>query len=245
MPVAKLELIQPYGEGLPLICVQGDQANVHIPHFLGPTRPFYAFLHRGQDGRRIQPDRVEIFAVQALKELKKVLPKGPYLLCGYSFGGIMAYEMAQQLIALGDEIPLLVLMDTYAPALHDEAMKEGRRFYEPLKASVMRRLIERKWARGGTISGKLRHFHIIDTYIHAVATYEAKPYPGKLTVFKAERSWGPADLGWRSLAQGGFDLETVHGDHTTMVHEPDVIDLVDQLRRRLEIVGPVGKDRVP
>ncbi|MBK8498106.1 MAG: hypothetical protein IPL52_04635 [Flavobacteriales bacterium] len=238
-------LIQPEGEGLPLFCVQGDQANRNIPRHLGPTRPFYAFRHQGGDGRRILLDRVETIAEHSILEMRAVRPRGPYLMCGYSFGGVIAYEMAQQLLAIGEEVPLLALFDTYAPSLHAEAVRHSFRFYEPVKAAVMRTLMERRWAKGSTVSGRLRHFHIIETYLNAVAKYTVLPYPGKLTVFKAEGSWGPVDLGWHAHARGGLDLQALPGDHNTIVNEPHVGVLAEELRHRLEFVEAAWTNAVP
>lgn len=242
---SNLVLIQPEGAGLPLFCVQGDQANRNIPRHLGPTRPFYAFQHQGGDGKRILLDRVETIAEHSIQEMRTVRPKGPYLLCGYSFGGVIAYEMAQQLAAEGEEVPLLALFDTYAPNLHSEALRHSTRFYAPMKAALMRRLLERRWAKAATVTGRLRHFHIIDTYLNAVAQYKVRPYPGKLTVFKAEGSWGPLDLGWHEHAEGGLDLQALPGDHYSIVIEPHVGVLAEELRHRLEFVEAAWTNAVP
>ena len=51
---ANLSLLQPEGPGLPLFCVHGNEASYFIPRHLGPTRPFFAFLHQGQEGDEIQ-----------------------------------------------------------------------------------------------------------------------------------------------------------------------------------------------
>lgn len=245
MPWTNLTLIQPAGSGIPVFCVQGDQANRSIPEHLGTERPFYAFIHQGNDGHRIELDRVEPIASHFIKEMKEARPKGPYLLCGYSFGGILAYEMAQQLLASGDQVPMLVLFDSQAPQLHAQAMKEGERFYAPLKDVILRNLVEAKLRKGAAINGKLRHFHIIDTYDRAIRAYTAKPIRARLTVFKAEHSWGPMDLGWHRYAKCGFDLEVVSGDHNTMLDEPHVAELAEHLRTRIAFAEQAFANAVP
>lgn len=245
MAWTNLTLIQPEGTGIPVFCVQGDQANRLIPKHLGPERPFYAFLHQGDDGRRIELDRVEAIAAHFIGELKEARPRGPYLLCGYSFGGILAYEMAQQLVAAGDQVPMLVLLDSYAPHLHDEATRHSERFYAPLKDAVLRKLVEAKLRKGETIKGRLRHYHIIDTYQRALSAYSAKPIGARLTLFKAERSWGPMDLGWHGLAAAGFDLEVISGNHSTMLDEPNVIELTGRLRTRIAFAEEARANTVP
>ncbi len=245
MSWTNLKLIQPEGSGLPVFCVQGDQANKLIPKYLGPVRPFYAFLHQGNDGRRIALDKVDTVANHFISELKDACPKGPYLLCGYSFGGMVAYEMAQQLTAMGDEVPLLVLIDTHAPRLHAVAMKEDTRFYQPLKEAILRNTAESRLRKGLPIHGRLRHFHIIDTYHRAMLAYEPKPYRGRLTVFKAKNTRGAIDLGWHEFAVGGFDLQIVPGDHTDLIKAPHVARIAELLAARIAAIEEQRADRVP
>jgi len=57
-------------------------------------------------------------AAHYIEEIKTVQPEGPYFIGGYSFGGLVAFEMARQLRAQGQEIALLALFDTAAPGYH-------------------------------------------------------------------------------------------------------------------------------
>ncbi|MCW5557073.1 MAG: amino acid adenylation domain-containing protein [Verrucomicrobiae bacterium] len=227
-----LSLIQPEGSGLPLFCVHGSEASHFLPKHLGPTRPFYAFFHQGEDGRRIEHTTVEGIAAHFVREMKQARPQGPYLLTGYSFGGIVAFEMAQQLIALGDSVPLLVMLDTYSPGIHPEAMKLEWRFYQPVWKPLKRLMIRSFLRRGRRLPPFLRSFYIGDTYNQAMKEYHPRPFPGRITVFKSEYGWGPKDLGWRDLAGGGLNIEIVPGDHFSMIQEPQI----ERLSRILERV---------
>ncbi|MBV6405294.1 MAG: amino acid adenylation domain-containing protein [Flavobacteriales bacterium] len=229
-----LALIQPEGEGVPLFCVHGDEASHFLPKYLGPTRPFYAFFHQGEDGKAIRHTTVEGIATFFLSELKQARPKGPYLLCGYSFGGIVAYEMAQQLVAQGEEVPYLAVIDAYSPTLHGEAIASDQKVYEPIKKTVLRKLVARALRNDGTVPERLRNFHIIDTYDRAALAYVPRPYPGKVTVLKAQDSWGPKEMGWEKLAQGGLEVRLVPGDHYDLIKEPHVGTLANELRITLE-----------
>ncbi len=242
---SNLVAIRTEGEGLPVFCVQGDDANRLLPKYLDAKNPFYVFQHQGNDGKRIELDRVETIAAHFIRELKEARPQGPYLLCGYSFGGILAYEMAQQLIGHGDSIPFLGLFDTYAPTVHQQAMQHGARFYEPLKAAIMRSAIELRLRKGTLLKGKLRHFHIIDTYDQAITAYKVHPYPGRLSVFKAKDSWGRFDMGWHGSAEGGLEIETIPGDHFTMIKEPNIRHLAEQLRLRIAFAEEQRAQAVP
>ena len=228
-----LSLIQPKGEGTPLFCVHGDDANHFIPRYLGKDRPFYAFFHQGADGRRLEHTSVENIATHFINELRQARPHGPYLLCGYSFGGIVAYEMAQQLTASGEAVHMVALLDTYAPGLHARAMATDRRLYDRIKKAAFRAVAGFFLKRGKPLPAKLRIFHIVDTYDQAVQRYVPAPYKGMLTVVKAERSWGPTAMGWTDLAKGGLDVVVSPGDHYTMIAEPEVGRMVEVLAARI------------
>ncbi|MFT3886248.1 MAG: amino acid adenylation domain-containing protein [Flavobacteriales bacterium] len=225
--LTNLSAIQPEGNELPLFCVHGDEANHFIPRYLGHDRPFYAFFHQGEDGKPIRYTAVEDIAAHFISEMRTVRPSGPYLLCGYSFGGIVAYEMARQLMAAGEEVPFLGLFDSYAPDDHMRVMREDKKWYDEMKKRVMRMLVRRTFARGKELSLKLRHFHIIDTYDRSIRDYRPKPYSGKITMFKADASRGVEDMGWARF--GHVDVEHIPGDHYSMIKEPMVRTLVAKL----------------
>jgi amino acid adenylation domain-containing protein len=239
-----LSLVQPEGDGLPLFCVHGDEASHFIPKYLGKTRPFYAFFHQGEDGKRIEHTSVESIAAHFIREMKQARPKGPYLLTGYSFGGIVAYEMAQQLTAAGDEVPLLAVFDTYAPGLHLEAIKADAKPWDGLKKAVLRGIVKRALHGNGPVPARWRNFHITDTYDRAVKSYVPSPYNGKLTVIKAAQSWGPKEMGWEKLAKGGIDVVLVPGDHYSLIKEPHVKELTRELASRFDVaVSLTGSPR--
>lgn len=108
--------IQAGGELAPLFVVHGMLGNVlhlrHLAQALGPAQPFYGLQARGLDGRETVQDRVEDMASDYLRAVRRVQPHGPYFLGGYSFGGLVAFEMSHQLAAEGEQVAALVLFDT-------------------------------------------------------------------------------------------------------------------------------------
>jgi thioesterase domain-containing protein len=240
-----LMVIRRSGKGAPLVCVQCDAGNRLLPRYLQQDRPAFAFKHQGDDGKRIALKTVPAIAAHYLDELREAQPSGPYILCGYSFGGIVAYEMAQQLSAAGERVPLLAIIDSYAPSLHSEAMREGRRLHTLLKDAVMRRIVEDRLAKGLPLSGKLRHFHIIDTYSKAVTAYRPLPYAGHLAVLRSADGWGRVDLGWKPLAAGGYSLHLVPGDHYDLVKEPNVRRLAGYLGECIAAAEDLPPSAVP
>ena len=85
-----------------------------LSHYLGEDQPSYGMEPHGQDGRRA-PDTVEEMAADYLRQIRSVQAQGPYVIGGYSFGGLVAYEMAQQLRQSGQEVGLLLLIDPIPP----------------------------------------------------------------------------------------------------------------------------------
>jgi thioesterase domain-containing protein len=79
---------------------------------LGMDRPIFALQHQSEDGQRALYTEVEKIAAHYREEIRAVQPQGPYLLCGYSFGGVIAFEIAQQLKRDHQEVGMLALIDT-------------------------------------------------------------------------------------------------------------------------------------
>lgn len=226
-----LSAIRPEGSATPLFCVNGDEANLFLPRYL-EDRPFYGFFHQGEDGSPLQHTSVEAIAEHFLTELRQARPIGPYLLMGYSFGGLVAYEMACRLQAMGEEVPFLGLLDTYAPHHHDDVLRGDAKWYDGLKRATMRAVVRTRFAQGEKLPVRLRHFNIIDTYNRAIGEYRPKAFRGTVTLFRADAPHRMDDMGWSDVAS----VEVVHvpGDHFTMIKEPAVGTLGKRLAEQLE-----------
>jgi amino acid adenylation domain-containing protein len=109
--------IQPAGSKPPFFCVHALGGNVleyyDLARHLGEDQPFYGLQSQGLDGKRPPHTRVEEMAAHYIKEMRELQPEGPYFIGGRSLGGMVAFEMAQQLKAQGQTIGLLALLDTY------------------------------------------------------------------------------------------------------------------------------------
>lgn len=81
----------------------------------GKDYPLYAFQARGLDGKKLPHIYLKEMARDYISYLKEIQPKGPYILGGYSSGGLIAYEIAQQLCAQGERVARLIMIDTPAP----------------------------------------------------------------------------------------------------------------------------------
>src|SRR5690606_2656617 len=110
--------IKPFGHKDPLYIVHGAGLNVlpfySIANNLDPGQPVYGLQAKGLNGVDEPLTSVEEIAAHYIAEIMEHNPRGPYALAGYSFGGILVFEMAKQLKANGKEVGKLILFDTYA-----------------------------------------------------------------------------------------------------------------------------------
>jgi phthiocerol/phenolphthiocerol synthesis type-I polyketide synthase E len=111
-----LVAIQPMGARPPIFCMHPHGGNVlvyrDLSRHLGPDQPFYGLQCQGLDGDLRPLKTIQAMATLYVKEIQKVQPHGPYFLGGYCMGGTIAFEVAQQLHAKGEETALLTLFDT-------------------------------------------------------------------------------------------------------------------------------------
>ncbi|MBE9229965.1 AMP-binding protein, partial [Phormidium sp. LEGE 05292] len=111
--------IQPVGEQLPLFCVPGSGGYslylYNLARCLPPNQPFYTFQANYYQQEIAPVTHIEEVAARYIQAIQTVQPQGPYFLAGHSFGGKVAYEMAQQLLDRGEEVALLAILDTTPP----------------------------------------------------------------------------------------------------------------------------------
>src|SRR5262249_7957802 len=108
--------IQPYGARSALFCVHPAggmvQCYMGLSRLLGPNQPLFGLQSRGLEANQPALGSVEEMAESYIQDLRAIQPHGPYHLAGWSFGGIVVYEMAQQLTAQHEEVGLLALLES-------------------------------------------------------------------------------------------------------------------------------------
>jgi len=87
----------------------------HLAQVLGPTQPMYTFAAPGLNSEAPFFSSLESMATGYLHDIQALQPEGPYLLGGYSMGGVIAFEMARQLTDRGENVALLAMIDAFAP----------------------------------------------------------------------------------------------------------------------------------
>ena len=113
-----LVAIKPQGHKMPLYIVHGAGLNVLFFNTLAKNmdseQPVYGLQAKGLNGVDEPLEKIEDMAAYYISEIVRQNPKGPYAVAGFSFGGIIAFEMAKQLKAMGKEVKMLAMFDTYA-----------------------------------------------------------------------------------------------------------------------------------
>lgn len=114
---SSLVMIQGAGKRTPFFCVHASGGNVieyhDLARLLGEDQPFFGLQARGLNGKEDPHTSIKEMAADYIKEMREVQPEGPYLIGGRSSGGTIAFEMACQLKAAGEEVALLALLDVY------------------------------------------------------------------------------------------------------------------------------------
>ncbi|GAP93857.1 non-ribosomal peptide synthetase [Leptolyngbya sp. NIES-2104] len=221
---------------------------------------FYGLQSSGLDGSP-PLDRIEAIASYYVDAIQTVQPEGPYRLGGWSFGGWVAYEMAQQLRQAGKQVELLAMIDT--PARTNLSVYQSLKFligtalwsmmpflldYGALalhrsRSSWMSRW---QWSRLVQSIPEAAQLRLLDEstltpllrvmYANAQAAYRyvPKPYVDRLTLFRAEgQAIGKdATLGWSSLVDD-IQLYQVPGNHLSLLKSPHVKMLAEHLRECL------------
>jgi aspartate racemase len=243
-----LVAVQPEGTQPPFFCVHGVGGNVvgfrELARLMSPEFPLYGFQSQGLDGTRAPLARIQDMAAHYIREMRVVQPEGPFFLGGYSFGGLVAYEMARQLRAGGEDVALLALLDTYPGELEGVTTSIWKLLMEPKRLGALsgvrrtaKKSVERRVKRL-FLSGTLRR--VLQANQKASADYVLEPYEGKITLFRADqsslRAFDDPHAAWSGLAAGGLQIQEISGDHGDILTVPQVDELAKKLKAVIENV---------
>jgi len=111
--------VRPVGSKLPLFFMHSHGGNVleyyPLANLMHEDQPVFALQARGLDGNIVRGQSIEQIAATYLQEIRMLQPQGPYFLSGFCFGGLVAFEAAQQLIASGEPVALVAMIQTAHP----------------------------------------------------------------------------------------------------------------------------------
>ncbi len=240
-PIAEyptLVTIQEKGSQPPFFCVHGGAGSTlflhHLSKELGDNQPFYGIEPEGLDGKRFRRLTIEQMAAHYVSEIRQVQPAGPYLIGGYCFGGLVAFEMARILTQQGEQ-PILVALFSAAlrynhlvsppkveAAARPLAPRLARLMASPVKsirnisnAAYWRvAVVVRKYVYGALlglglrIPPGMRTMYLAEMLGRAEQGYKPKYYPGSIVLFRGPGSDEGPNMGWDGLA-GRFEHRVI------------------------------------
>jgi amino acid adenylation domain-containing protein len=248
--------IQPEGPRTPFWAIGAGATFRAVAQHLGSDQPVLGVLLEDADVARLGPPyRVETIAAEIVRLIRQQQPAGPYQLGGHSLQGLFAFEAARQLLALGQEVRLLALFDTYLPNLVRLRFPLGIRFRVHVSSALW--LLSRGrlhdtgtfvWNTAKGLAARLRKAQeqtphlpssidspasIEDVLRAAAAVYEPQPYAQRMVFLQAADQpvalhFG-SRLGWPDLAAGGLDVRVVPGNHTNLLVRPYAIEVAATL----------------
>ncbi len=258
-----LEMQAADNASLPFFCVHPVGGDVfcylELMRSLGRNQAFFGLQSVPEDAEEVSLGET---AARYLEAIRDVRPVGPYALGGWSMGGALAFEMARQLEAQGEEVALLALMDSGFPARGrvDEAdlqlrflrdlvgLASGEKIsQEDLPCSALDlgfgELVERLRFEGRIWPDldpeRVRDlFSIFRANVRKLQGYQPRTFGGALLYFRSADSLdgagGDLTRGWRAWARGIVEVQLVPGDHYSMLREPHVRPLAGHLSALLQ-----------
>ena len=265
--------IQPQGTKPPLFMIHPLGGEIlcyrDLAIHLGSDQPVYGLRPQGIDGKQPLLLRVEDMAAKYLREMQTIQPQGPYFVGGYSFGGIVAYEIAQQIRSQGQEVALLAMLDTCRPGyerrlsfkrrilLHiNNIFRRGHKYiahkakgwYKQFHYNT-KQVCNHYFPTGSHVilPEDKKYLEISNAHKQALNTYVFRPYVGKLTLFRTRdenrtEAIGleyDSHFGWGEIVMGDLDIKYIPGSHLSLLNEPNVRVLAKQVKICLEDVQKV------
>ena len=242
--------IQPCGSRTPLFGIHDLHYRDLVKH-LGTEQPIYGLRYglaaHTRDGVAILPGRLEELAAHYVQEMRSLQPEGPYHLMGLSFGGVVAFEMAQQLADQGQQVAMLALIDSYlSPA---GTLLPPHLILANLVRSKPSEVLGRVKNRAQQVRAKLLkndyHPHIHHPWgvqRDLLGTYVPKAYAGNVIFFKSldpvhtvfHKPDAP-EVAWQKLTKGAFEIRAISAGHIELLEEPHVQLVAGRIQ---EILNP-------
>jgi thioesterase domain-containing protein len=244
----------------PFFCVAGQGGNPmelrELAEMLGPDQPFIGLQYRGVDGRDPPWRRIEDLAMDFAQGIRSVQPRGPYYLGGYSAGGLAAYELARVLHHAGEDVPVVILIDTLCPTMQNWSWRERIRAHaanisthgleylvDRGKAHLLRRIAQRKRAKRAALAAdepfKYRVEAVLTASLQAERDYQPERYDGNVVLIRADFRFGVESgigyrldplNGWGAAIGKNLKVESVRSGHS------GIIDQVEGLHQTAEII---------
>jgi len=225
------------GTGEPLFLVHNRYCFVmyyrHLLNGLMSDRPVFGLQPPPLDGNHRIPRGVDTMAADYVAEMRRIQPRGPYFVAGHSFGGLVSFEIARQLVGQGEEVRFLGLIDTILRAPAETSQRDsslGSRAGRHLSVFIekliwIREAVWKRWcilrlSLGRPIPYDERTAWYDWVCTRASGNYVPKPYAGHITMFSSAGNSERQKAHWSPLASGGLTVLEVPASHDDMVLPP-------------------------
>jgi len=237
-PWSSLVTVRATGSKRPFFCAHGIRGNVvgvahDLARALDQGRPFYGLQSRGMGGDEQPLTTVEEMAAHYIDEIRSVQAEGPYLIGGFCFGGMVAFEMAQQLKAAGQEAGVLALLDAPTPVPEEDKQRHTwlRRLRKRLQWPVwiVRRMLQ---SARRTRRKEISHLNKV-----AATKYVPRTYPGNMLFFDCQPRDAAADSRgayWSRYVEGDVELHEIEGEHDHLFTEANLSFMAKVLGEHLD-----------
>lgn len=221
-----------------------------LAYRLGSDQPTFGLL-ASPLGDHNPFTRMEDEAAFHIEQIRTVQPQGPYYLSGWSYGGLVAYEIAQQLVAQGERVAFLGILDTgfrlkdlrarvyyYSRLLKYFVRLRPREQFERVakRIRMISRIIRHGSKPNEIMTGEIKG-NDWKGDLRRMALYHPRPYPGGVVLFRTRdqdprRTRDPL-RDWGRLAKGGVEVQDIPGMHGDLLVEPHVQEVAEKFRTSL------------
>ncbi len=260
--------IQPAGTKLPLFAIHEVTGQVlfyrDLARHLTPDQPLYGLQPLLRDGEHPCHESIEAMATHYIREMRQLQPQGPYHLMGYSLGGVIAFEIAQQLLQQSQTVALLGMVDNRSLLGFEEFTYIQLKPFRQKLLLHLSKLLTLPWHQkipyflkqcrykldspaenySTMTASELMGTKISEHHSELLERYMPQPYAGSITLFLAKDEpkeadpefikYYDAELGWSKLTTQTIDTYEIPGRHFTIVKEPYVQFLAKQVENCLE-----------
>ena len=210
---------------------------------LDTEQTVYGLQARGVYGTERPDHTIEAIATHCIESMRTVQSQGPYLVAGFSSGGVVAFEVARQLAAAGQRVALLALLDTYAPKT-----RTVRSWIDELAAIGRRKLNLRQLQELAYFSilhplhlDRLRHLRTVgEAHRWAHWSYRPRSYAHPIEFFIVKDfadHAGTENLGWVRWTNDSVRIHRLPGSHGDLVKPPVVAELAARLQACIDAVA--------
>ena len=234
--------LQPQGDKAPIFCVHLEGGHLWpyrpLARCGGWDRPILGLPARGADGAQPADRSVEDMARHCVAMMREWQPDGPYHLAGFSSGGLIAFEVARQVLAMGAQIGALIVIDSPPPKGLVTTLEKA--LTTPPSAWQARLIQERLYQIALDLVGlsRLRRLKRTgESHRWALWRYRAGSFAGAMHLVRcrAEATAELDDWGWRRFVEGPVDVIPIEApDHKALMQAPYVRRLADCLRGAVE-----------